>query len=69
MKGVYITCNAICSECGAFLSPELLRDKNDVPTGELKVVRHARNCSLFGTESIVKLPFLPIEESAGQKVA
>jgi hypothetical protein len=69
MKGVYITCNAICSECGRFLSPELVRDANNVFRGELKLRSHERNCSLYGTVSTVKLPFLPIEEVMREKAA
>lgn len=60
-RGIFITCNAICSECGKFLSPELVRDRNDVPTGELRVTGHYAHCSLYGSFATVKLPMLPIE--------
>ena len=64
MNAVYITANAICSECGAFLQPELVRDAADKPTGEPKVRRHRTNCSLHGTVGIVKLNKLEICELA-----
>ena len=62
MEAVYVTANAICSECGAFLQPELVRDAQETPTGELKVRRHRAGCSLFGTVGIVKLNKLEIVE-------
>ena len=69
MKGIYITCSPICSECGTFLQPELVRNANDVATGELKVRGHAVRCSLFGTVASVRLPLLPIVDPIPEKAA
>ena len=64
MDAVYITANAICSECGAFLQPELVRDAAERPTGQLKVRKHREGCSLFGTVGIITLNRLTIVELA-----
>jgi hypothetical protein len=69
MKGVFITGNLICSECGRFLQPELVRGRDNAAMGELIVRGHERSCSLFGTASTIKLPFIPIEQSVREKAA
>jgi hypothetical protein len=69
MKGVYTTGNLICSECGRFLQPELVRNASGAATGEILVRGHQASCSLFGTASILKLPFIPIDRSVREKAA
>jgi hypothetical protein len=64
MKGkIYITGSLICSECGRFLIPEIVRNEKNVPTGEIWVKGHAIECSLFGNVSTVELPALAIVQS------
>jgi hypothetical protein len=66
---VYTTGNLICSECGRFLQPELQRDRNEVPTGELLVRGHEKRCSLFGTVATVRLGSLEILRAVPERAA
>ena len=61
MSEVYTTGNLICSQCGRFLQPELVRDKSEIPTGVLNVRGHNPGCPLFGT-SLAPLVFRREEE-------
>jgi hypothetical protein len=60
MSKVYVTGNLICSECGKFLVPELVRDANDIPTGVLRVRKHKPNCSLYMKVATVEMAELKI---------
>ena len=69
MMRVYTTGNMICSECGRFLRPELVRDKANRPTGELLVRGHEPTCSLFETVGTVRLNSLEIVNAVPEQVA
>ena len=70
MKGtVYVTGSLICSECGKFLVPELVRDERDIPTGVLKVKNHLPACPLYLTVATVQLAELKIVETVPEVAA
>ena len=66
---IYLTGNLICSECGKFLSPELVRDARNVATGELRVRNHEPGCPLFGTVATVEMAELKILDAVPEKAA